>query len=236
VKKFLLRLMMLTVPVSAGAFENPLTAVPEGDYRPLKAAEAEVMTDGFEAAWIAALGDLMGREITLGKKPGQADLRFGAVHPRAIYYSSRIAALTAASSGPAQWKDLSSETFCVMAGSPHADFVVSTYGGVAREYPSAAQTLIGLKLDECQAVVADEVLLQQIASLPEWRRYNRLLPPVANQALDLGVKAGDPTVQRQIEQVASSPAGKAKLASITQQWIDEVAFQAYVLADTLDCH
>ncbi len=235
-KSLLVLMLLLTVPVSAGVLAAALSAAPDGDYQPLKAADSEVLEEGFEAAWLAALGERIGRDVTVGKDPSQADLRFGAVHSGAIYYASAIAALTAAASGPAQWGDLSGETFCVTAGSPHADFVVSTYGGVARTYPSAAHALIGLKLGECQVVVGDQVLLEHIAALPEWRRYNRLLPSLAEQPLSLRIKAGDPAVQQQIEQVTNSLSGKARLTSITQQWLDEVAFQAYVLADTLDCH
>jgi len=43
-------------------------------------------------------------------------------------------------------------------------------------------------------------------------------------------------LQQRIDQVISSEPGKERLSEITQYWVDEVAFQAYVLADTLDCH
>ncbi len=234
--RLLRSLILLALPVSVSTLAAPLEAFPDGVYRPLKAAETESVEEGFEAAWLAALGEQVGRTITLGKEPGQADLHFGAIDSGVTYYSSGISALTSASSAPGQWKDLSGQTFCVADGSPHADFVESTYGGHPRIYPSAAHALIGLKLGECQAVVDDQILLEQIAVLPEWRRYNRLLPSVAGQTVSLKVKARDPMVQEQIERAASSPQGKERLASITQQWIDEVAFQAYVLADTLDCH
>lgn len=241
VKTRLLRLMItLAVPVtvlaSASTLAAPLPAVHEGAYHPLKAAESEAVEEGFDAAWLMALGEQAGLPITLAEDPSQAALHFGAIESGATYYSSEISALTAESSGPAQWKELSGQTFCAADGSPHADFVESTYGGVARTYPSAAHALIGLKLGECQAVIADQILLEQIAALPEWRRYNRLLPSVAGQKVSLRVNARDPNVREKIERAASSRQGKERLAGITQQWIDEVAFQAYVLADTLDCH
>lgn len=241
VKTRLLRLMItLAVPVtvlgSASTLAAPLQAAHTGAYHPLKAAESEAVKEGFDAAWLMALGEQAGLPITLADDPKQAGVHFGAIESGATYYSSEISALTPASSGPAQWKELSGQIFCVAEGSPHAGFVESTYGGVARTYPSAAHALIGLKLGECQAVIADRILLEQIAALPEWRRYNRLLPSVAGQTVSLKVNAWDPNVQKQIERAASSKQGEERLAGITQQWIDEVAFQAYVLADTLDCH
>ena len=235
-KRLLQLMLILAVPVSAGTLAAPLEAVPEGNYRPLKAAETERIEDGFEAAWLTAMGEQAGIAISPGIDPDRAGLEFGAIDSGVTYYTSGIAALTATSSGPTRWEDLSGQTFCVVDGSPRAAFVMSAYGGKARTYPSAAQALIGLKLGECVAVVDDQVLLQQIAALPEWRRYNRLLPSISGQTITLRLKARDMKLQEQIERAASSRQGKERSANITQHWIDEVAFQAYVLADTLDCH
>jgi polar amino acid transport system substrate-binding protein len=232
---YLLGLMLvLTIPISALA--APIKAVPAGDYRPLQAAEAELITEGFEASWLAVLAEALGRNIVLVDGPAQTELRIGAVASGPAYYSSEIGALTAAQAGPAEWADLDGESFCVMAGSPYSAIVEPRFGGIARAYPSAAQALIGLKLGECQAVVGDRLLLEQIAALPEWRRYNRLLPVLEGTALTLRMEADDSVLQQRIEQVVSSEQGQEALAGITQHWVDEVAFQAYVLADTLDCH
>ena len=231
----LLRFMlMLMVPIGTQA--ATIQAVPVDAYRPLKAAEAESLGEGFEAAWLTRLGDYLGRDIALVDTPAKGQLRFGELGSGAAYYSSEIGALAASKAGPADWADLAGEPFCVTSGSPHAEVVRARFGGVARIYPSAAQALIGLKLGECQAVVDDRLLLQQIAELPEWRRYDRLLPALEYPHLTLRVAAADTALQQRIEQIISSAEGQDALAEVTQHWIDEVAFQAYVLADTLDCH
>lgn len=234
-KSHLLRLLFVLL-MPAGAFAAPLQAVLVGDYRPLKATESEAVAEGFEAAWLAGLAETLENGIELADAQAQADLRIGAIHSGAIYYSATIAALAAAEAGPAGWAELAGASFCVAAGSPHAATVVSRFGGVARTYSSAAQTLIGLKLGECQAVVADRLLLEQIAALPEWRRYNRLLPALEEPEVTLRIEAEDAALQQRIERTLSSEQGQRALADVTQYWIDEVAFQAYVLADTLDCH
>ncbi|MFI8743379.1 transporter substrate-binding domain-containing protein [Stutzerimonas zhaodongensis] len=231
----LLRLMlMLVVPVGTQA--GVIEAAPVDAYRPLKAAEAESVREGFEAAWLERLGEALGREVALVDASVGGDLLFGKLGSGAAYYFSEIAALAANEKGPADWSDLAGELFCVTEESPHTDLVVSRFGGVARTYPSAAQALIGLKLGECQAVVEDRVLLQQIAELPEWRRFNRLLPQPENKPLTLRIEAADTALQQRIERFTASKQGSGALAEVTQHWIDEVAFQAYVLADTLDCH
>lgn len=226
--------VLLAMPL--GSLAAPLSAVPVGEYRPLKASETELVTEGFEASLLYRLGDALGREFALEEAGSVApDLRLGAVSSGAVYYSSEAAALTSAQAGPESWSDLAGQAVCLEAGSPH-DASMSRFGGLVRRYPSAAQALIGLKLGECEAVVADRVLLEQIAELPEWQRYSRLLPALENSAVTLRLDGIDPALHKQIESVLAGEEGRARLAEVVQHWIDEVAFQAYVLADTLDCH
>ncbi|WP_408101058.1 amino acid ABC transporter substrate-binding protein [Stutzerimonas sp. VN223-3] len=235
-KSYLLRLMMVALMAPASVLAAPLQAVLVGDYRPLRAAEAEQISEGFEAQLLARLGTVLDSEMTLVGAKGQADLRAGALESGVAYYRSEVAALTSSEGGPFEWSDLAGETFCVTIGSPHASVVTARFGGIARSYPSAAQALIGLKLGECQAVVDDRLLLDKIARLPEWRRYDRLLPALPDSELALRIEAGDAALQRRVEQAVSGWLEDGQLADLTQHWVDEVAFQAYVLADTLDCH
>ncbi|MEL7560091.1 transporter substrate-binding domain-containing protein [Stutzerimonas chloritidismutans] len=234
-KTCLLRLMLLLM-APVGAQAATLEAVAVDSYRPLKAAEAESIGEGFEANWLVRLGEALGYNIAPIVITGEGQLRFGQLGSVAAYYSSEISALTASEAGPDGWAELAGEPFCVTAGSPHAGVVVGRFGGVAHIYPSTAQALIGLKLGECQAVVGDLVLLRQIAELPEWRRYSRLLPALGDAHVTLSVATADIALQQRIEQFTASREGQDALAEVTQHWIEEVAFQAYVLADTLDCH
>lgn len=235
-KRYLLRLMTVALMAPASVFAAPLQAVLVDDYRPLKAAEAEQISEGFEASLLARLGTVLDSEVTLVDAMDQADLRVGALESGVTYYASEVAALTSSEGGPFEWADLAGQTFCVTTGSPHASVVAARFGATARSYPSAAQALIGLKLGECSAVVDYRLLLQKIARLPEWRRYNRLLPALTGSNLALRIDAGDAALQRRVEQTVSGWRDDGQLADLTQHWIDEVAFQAYVLADTLDCH
>lgn len=230
----LILMLVLSIPVSVhGA---PLQAALVDGYRPLKAGADEPTSEGFEAAWLTTLAERLGLNVSLAGSVAQTDLRMGALASGVAYYTSEVAALTSAESGPTRWEQLAGKPFCVSGGHPFAAMVASRFGGIARGYASAAQALIGLKLGECQAVVGDQTLLRQVAELPEWRRYNRLLPALNDVVLSLRIEASDATLQQRIEQDLSSEQGQKALADVTQYWIDEVAFQAYVLADTLDCH
>lgn len=227
---------MFGLLLSGTAAAAPVGAVLVGDYRPLKAIEAEQADAGFESAWLVELGKLLGIEFEHDDSPSHAKLHLGAQLSGSAYYSAVPAGLTAAGSGTVGWSSLAGQPFCIVAGSPHGEVVAARFGGKPRVYPSAAQALIGLKLNECRVVVDDAVLLEQIADLPEWRRYNRLLKPLADATTTLRVAANDGALQKKVDLAVSSKPGQEALSAVTQRWIDEVAFQAYVLADTLDCH
>ena len=80
-------------------------------------------------------------------------------------------------------------------------------------------------------------MLTELATLPEWRRYKRLLPPpLADAERQLRLTADEAGLQQEIDALVAQWSVDGRSAKLTQQWIDEVAFQAYVLADTLDCH
>ncbi|EIK52191.1 amino acid ABC transporter, periplasmic amino acid-binding protein [Stutzerimonas stutzeri TS44] len=164
------------------------------------------------------------------------DLRVGATGAGSLYYRTEIAALGATTDGPREWAQLRGEAFCVAAGNPQAAIVAARFGAIPRAYPSSAEALIGLKLGECRVVVEDVRLLENLAELPEWRRFNRLLPRLADAETQLWVEARTPAQQAQITALHQQWRANGRLQALVQQAIDDVAFQAYVLADTLDCH
>ncbi len=231
-----LGLLLLTLVATSGHADERLAAAWEGVYRPLEARAETPLDAGFEAAVLEGLATLMGERVQLTGLPRAAVLRIGQLETGSAYFSSDVSALAATDGGPANWHALRGRMFCIAAGHPHTETIRARFGGVAREYPSAAQALVGLKLGECAAVVGERLLLDQIAALPEWRRYNRQLPALDRAAVTLRIDATDAALGDRISSVMTSPAGREQMDAITQHWIDEVAFQAYVLADTLDCH
>jgi len=217
---------------AVGLAESLRMELPE--HRVLSSSE----TESFEAALAEQLGVELGRSVQFGVSDGQVGVRVEASQQRGVttYYRAVPAALVPTEAGPAAWADLREQSVCVSTASPYAPVLRERFGASPREYPSSAHALIGLKLGECQAVVEDEALLTELATLPEWRRYKRLLPPLADAERQLRLTADEAGLQQEIDALVAQWSVDGRLAKLTQQWIDEVAFQAYVLADTLDCH
>lgn len=213
------------------ACAEPLrAALPE--HRVLSSSENE----GFEPALLQMIAESLGQDVDITGRSEGADLQLGPAKIGPIYYQAIPAALTPNEEGVAGWQQLQGQPFCVTAASPYTPLIVQRFGAQPREYPSTAHALIGLKLGECRAVVDDHRLLAEIAKLPEWRRYNSLLSalPEAEQVLRIGTE--DEALRASLDALMQAWKEEGRLEELIQFWIDEVAFQAYVLADTLDCH
>jgi len=223
--------LVLLIPVASMA-ESLRVQLPE--HRVLSSSE----TESFESALIEQLAKALGRSGAAVARADDAEVRLVAgdrVGP-ATYYHAVPAALSATEGGLVAWSDLQGQTVCVNHASPYGALLSERFAALPREYPSAAHALIGLKLGECVAVVEDDLLLMEIATLPEWRRYKHLLPSLVDVGRPLGLNADDANLQQQINALLAQWSAEGRLAGLIQQWVDEVAFQAYVLADTLDCH
>jgi polar amino acid transport system substrate-binding protein len=226
--------LLLGLPLAGqAAGGEPLRVALAGAYHPLLASERPATEEGFERALAQKLADALGRPLQLD---GNAELVLGTSGASVPYYQSDIAALTANEGGAEHWSQLRGQTVCVAAGSPYAALLLQRFGAVAKSYPSAAHAVIGLKLGECRAVAGEALLLDALVPLPEWRRYNHELPRIAGYRLVLGVKAGNAQLQEQVDALLRKWSQNDELDALVKHWVDEVAFQAYVLSDTLDCH
>lgn len=211
---------------------EPLRVALAGTHRALSSDAAS----NLDAAFATTLAEALERRLEWVGAAGAADVRVGVGAGGARYFQSALAALGAAADGPSDWSRMRGETFCIAAGNPHAATVALRTGAVPRAYPSSAEALVGLKLGKCRVVVEDAQLLESLATLPEWRRFNRLLPPMRGTELSYGVETAEPVLQAKIDQRLLHWKSEGRLDRLARQAIDDVAFQAYVLADTLDCH
>ncbi|MCW3148237.1 transporter substrate-binding domain-containing protein [Stutzerimonas stutzeri] len=214
------------------AFGDPLRVVPVGEYRALSSSAAA----SFDTVFSVALVEALDRTWVRGSAATAADLVVGEGVDGTVYYRTGTTALVATEDRALDWPQLRGEPVCVVAGNPRAAMVKARFGVFPRFYPSAAHALIGLKLGECRAVVEDARLLEALSVLPEWRRYKRILPRLPEAELAFSVEAKEQGLQVEINDLLRRWESNGRLAELAQLAIDEVAFQAYVLADTLDCH
>lgn len=226
-----LPLLLLGLPALAPA--EPLRVALLGDYRPLSSGAAGPRAASFEAALLEAWRPALSPGVVPVDDAASADVRMGPQPDGLAYYQSEPAALTRTEQGLDDWQSLQGRTFCVVEHSPFAAHVAQRFQAEARTYPNAAQALVGIKRGECEAVVEDRALLETVAEQPEWRRYARLLPSMPELAVTFRVQAREAERQSALQPLVDR---SVLTRDIQDNWINEVIFQAYVLADTLDCH
>lgn len=237
-------LLVLAFNLNVSRADGESVTVQAGRYPLFSTAESPAKGHTFEATLAKKMGEQLRRPVSMrdalvGKasdaSPSDATVLMGET-AGVVYFESAISALSPAESGPSNWHALTGQQVCLTRQSPYASILVQRFGVVPRFYPSTAHALIGLKLGECAAVAAEDVLLSQLADLPEWVRYNRRIDPVAGYRFTQAFHVSDPTVRNDVADAVAALDASGELKRHAQFWIDEVAFEAYVLSDTLDCH
>ncbi|WP_462382954.1 type 2 periplasmic-binding domain-containing protein [Pseudomonas sp. Marseille-QA0892] len=237
-------LVALAFHLNASGADDQSVAVATGGYALLSASESPEGGHTFEVTLAARLGEQLHRPISMRNvspgndphaAPSEADVLMGRT-AGVVYFDSAISALGAAESGSSDWHALKGQQVCLTRNSPYASTLIQRFSVVPRFYPSTAHALIGLKLGECAAVAAEDTLLTQLAYLPEWVRYNRRIEPVAGYRFTQAFHVSDPALRDDVTAAVAALEASGELKRHVQFWIDEVAFEAYVLSDTLDCH
>jgi polar amino acid transport system substrate-binding protein len=222
------------VVLGARAEAGPPLTVEIGSYPLLSATAQPEGKHTFQGELSDKLGNALQRPVMLSHG-ADVDLAMGSVEGT-IYFESPISALSDTRDGPTQWSQLAREQVCMTHRAPYAGELVRRFAVVPRFYPSAAHALIGLKLGECKAVALEDRLLGDIAQLPEWVRYNRRIDPIAGYRFAQAIRVHDQHLQQAITEQIEEWETSGELDQLVQFWVDEVAFEAYVLSDTLDCH
>lgn len=237
-------LLVVAFHLNVSQANDESVAVQAGRYAIFSTSELPVEGHTFEATLAAKVGEQLRRPVSMrsapvGKEPraarSEADVLMGGT-AGVVYFESAISALSTADTGPSNWHALKGQQVCLPRQSPYASTLVQRFGVVPRFYPSTAHALIGLKLGECAAVAAEDTLLSQLADLPEWVRYNRRIESVAGYRFTQAFHVTDPTLRDDVTAAVAALEASGELKRHEQFWIDEVAFEAYVLSDTLDCH
>lgn len=133
------------------------------------------------------------------------------------------------------WQQLHGRTVCVAEGSWFAGMLTKHYGAVEINYKAPADSLIGLRVGECDAAVHDSRLLEEVIKFPEWKKFSARLPVVHEQRLVFAVPHDD---QRAYEMArrAARQWKNADFQKLARQMAHNVAFEVYLDQDVPDCH
>src|SRR5690606_5267306 len=140
------------------------------------------------------VAELLGQntvDVVLTALPKGKKASWDGVREVATGYSFGAMAIMRSDTDIKNWQQLRGRTVCVAEGSWFAGMLTQQYGAVEINYRAPADSLIALRVGECDAAVHDSRLLEEVIKFPEWKKFSARLPVVHEQRLVFAVPQDD---------------------------------------------
>lgn len=135
-----------------------------------------------------------------------------------------------------RWEHLRGRTACVAAGGSHVGEVERRHGATEIVHPTLTEALVALRIGECDVLVHDSVLLEEMLRLPEWKKFSRKLRSREGRVLALLAPRGDEATVARVREVADAWKSKSFTDSLVRTAVRDIAFEVYVEQEVPDCH
>ena len=178
--------------------------------------------------------------------PGPADLRLttladvDAVPPAVavipVDYRAAPMAIMRSDSTIRRWEQLEGRKVCVAEGGNHVGTTAARYGAVETVYPSPTDALVAIRTGECDEMVHDRVMLEELLRFPEWKKFSRRLYSRERSTLAVLVPAQHKEAISAIRRITADWRAEAYPVSLVKNAVRNMAFEVYLEQDVPDCH
>ncbi|WP_228255782.1 type 2 periplasmic-binding domain-containing protein [Pollutimonas thiosulfatoxidans] len=134
------------------------------------------------------------------------------------------------------WEQLKGRTVCLSEGSRYVGKMASQYGAIEMVKRAPADSLLALRIGSCDAAVHDNVMLEQLLTFPEWKKFSAQLRPSSVSPLVFAVPADDAATVAATKRLAAAWKADSYLAKLNQQRVRDIAFEVYLDQNVPDCH
>lgn len=134
------------------------------------------------------------------------------------------------------WEQLKGRTVCLSEGSLYKGMTAKRYGAIEKVYPAPADSLLALRIGDCDAAVHDSVFLEQLLQLPEWKKFSARLPVGQRSVLALVTHGTDTALASRLTQLTTQWQRSSHLAKLNEKRVKHVAFEVYLDQNVPDCH
>ena len=134
------------------------------------------------------------------------------------------------------WEQLKGRKVCVSEGGRYAGMLAPKYGAIEKVYRAPADSLLALRIGECDAAVHDNAMLEELIKLPEWKKFSARLPVGPRATLAFVVPADDRKSAAFLKQVADDWSAKGYAQELTKKAVRHIAFEVYLDQEVPDCH
>ncbi len=213
---------------------------PEG----IEQALAEDLAHRLQVPLTTRRADPAKRGALLGS--GAVDVLLVALPDNDPLYRAAMVVPTGYSAGPMaimrtdtsikSWAQLKGRVVCVSEDSRHAGFAASKYGAIEQRYRAAADSLLAMRIGECDAAVQDSRMLEELIKLPEWKKFSARLPTGPRRSLALVAPRGDAETARFLKQVIEEWRASKYFGQVLAKSVRNIAFEVYLDQNVPDCH
>lgn len=134
------------------------------------------------------------------------------------------------------WEQLKGRKVCMSEGGQYVGTMAAKYGAVEKLYRAPADALIAVRIGECDATVHDNVMLEELIKLPEWKKFSAALPVGPRAKLAFVVPASDKKSAAFLKQVTDEWTAQGHVDQLVKKSVRNIAFEVYLDQNVPDCH
>jgi len=134
------------------------------------------------------------------------------------------------------WEQLKGRKVCVSEGGQYAGTLAAKYGAIEKLYRAPADALIAVRVGECDATVHDNVMLEELIKLPEWKKFSATLPVGPRANLAFIVPSTDKKSAALLKRLADAWAAQGHVDQLVKKSVRNIAFEVYLDQNVPDCH
>ncbi|WP_083439012.1 transporter substrate-binding domain-containing protein [Herbaspirillum autotrophicum] len=151
-------------------------------------------------------------------------------------YSAGAMAIMRTDTDIKTWEQLKGRTVCLSEGGAYVGKMAARYGAIEKVQRAPADSLLAVRIGECDAAVHDDTLLNELLKLPEWKKFSARLPVQSRAALSFIVRQDDGKAIAFLKQTAASWYATGFMGTLKKKWTNNVAFEVYLDQNVPDCH
>jgi polar amino acid transport system substrate-binding protein len=151
-------------------------------------------------------------------------------------YSAGAMAIMRTDTDIKKWEQLKGRTVCLSEGGSYVGQMGARYGAVEKVMRAPADSLLAMRIGQCDAAVHDDTMLKELLKLPEWKKFSAQLSPQSRWTLMIRIPAADSATIAYFRQIVAEWSRGDFWAALKKKWSNSVAFEVYLDQNVPDCH
>lgn len=134
------------------------------------------------------------------------------------------------------WTQLKGRTVCLAEDGKYVGKIAQQYGAIEQVYRAPADSLLALRIGECDAAVHDDTMLTALLRFPEWKKFSASLPPGNASAQYFLVPAQRKELANRLRILVAGWQSKGYYGKLIADMTHDIAFEVYLDQTVPDCH